>query len=292
MTNATVTVIGGLTQSAVLVDLTISEWTGRKLDKKSTDKVVSDNNASSKDAARVTKHLFVENPLLENIHRAAGAARNYLGAHTLPWMGDLKLLPMSKFIKFQEDMGELKAQFHDAVDAFLKDYNVQVSAMAFKLGDLFKREEYPDAQELRTKFRFSWNLMPLPTSGDFRVEAEQVLIQSMQEQYEALMNDRINDCMTTVTTRLKETLTHLVDRLAINDSGKPNIFRDSMLENAKELVNLLRDFNITNDPALETARKALAATIDGVEPEELRKNLDIREEVRSNVADILDRFKW
>jgi hypothetical protein len=285
-------VLGGLTASAVLVDLNISEWVGRKLDKTSTDKVVKDNHAMSKDAARVTKHLFVDNPKLAEVMKKSAKARNYVAAHTLPWMGSLKLLPMTQFLRFQEDMGALEAEFHAAVDAFLNDYDIQVAAMAFKLGNLFQRSEYPSAGQLRAKFKFSWDVMPLPTSGDFRVEAEAELRASLRDSYNEIMNKRVADSMNLMWGRLKECLEHMLDRLGVGEDGKPNIFRDSMLENAKELVNMLKDFNITHDPEMEQARRELAALIDNVEPQELRKNTAIREEVKSNVADILSKFAF
>jgi hypothetical protein len=285
-------VIGGLTASAVLVDLNVSEWVGRKLDKGNTDKVVKDNNATSKDAARVTKHLFVGNPKLEEVLKRSAKARTYVANNTLPWMGTLKLLPMSKFLQFQEDMGELQAEFHGAVDAFLKDYDIQVAAMAFKLGGLFDRNEYPPAELLRHKFNFAWHVMPLPASGDFRVETEAALRANLRDAYIEATNQRVAESMSAMWARLRECLEHMMDRLGRNKDGKPNIFRDSMLENAKELVNLLKDFNITHDPQMEKARQELCMLIDGVEPDELRKSMPIREEVKANVAAILSKFQF
>lgn len=69
-------VIGGIVSSAVLLDLNISVWAGRKKDKTNTEKVVADNHAQSKDAALVTKRLFVDNPKLDAINKQASAIRN------------------------------------------------------------------------------------------------------------------------------------------------------------------------------------------------------------------------
>jgi hypothetical protein len=284
--------VGGLVASSVLVDLNISVWVGRKIDRGNTRKVVADNHARSSSAALVTKKLFVDNPKLEEINRVANKSRTYVSSVSLPWMGDMKLLPMSRFLDFQETMRALSDEFYTAVKDFLKDYDVQVSAMAFKLGTLFERSEYPTDKELATKFSFGWNISPLPTSGDFRVDAEQDLRDSLREQYERAMNDRINVSMNTMWGRLKECLEHMVDRLGKDEGGKNKIFRDSMLENAKELVNLLADFNISKDPNMERVRMQLHHLIDNVEPEELREHPAIREDVRRNVEDILSKFKF
>lgn len=285
-------IVGGLVSSAVLVDLNISTWTGRKTAKDETKRVVKDANAKASDAAHVTKKLFVGNPLFQEITTQSNRMRGYVQTYTLPWMGDLRLLPIAKFEQFQQDMGNMQADFDAAVDKFVRDYDVQVAAMSFKLGALFDRNEYPGASEIRTKFRVSWDFSPVPTSGDFRVDAENHLRQEMQEVYERAMQSRIEASMNSMWERLHECLTHLADRLGTKEDGKNNIFRDTMLENAKELVNLLQVFNITNDQRLEQARRKLLAAVDGVEPDELRKNDAIRADVKSQVDEILDKFDF
>lgn len=283
---------GGLTASAVLIDLNISVWVGRKSDRKNQQKIIEDNGAASADAAHVTKKLFVDNPKLEEIMRKANAARGYIGDKTLPWMGDLKLLPMSSFLKVIEDLSALRDDFDAAVNDFLSDYDIAITAQAFKLGALFDRTQYPSAEELRTKFSMNWNVLPLPAAGDFRVEAENHLKKELQDAYTKAMNDRVNQSMALMWGRLKECIQHLVDRLGKGDDGKKNIFRDSMLENAKELVNLLKDFNLTNDPQMEQARRELNALIEHVEPDDLRKNDAVRDDVRKNASAILDKFSF
>jgi len=38
-----------------------------------------------------------------------------------------------------------------------------------RLGGLFRSEDYPRVEELRSKFSFETKVMPLPDAGDFRV---------------------------------------------------------------------------------------------------------------------------
>lgn len=285
-------VVGGLVASSVLVDLNVSTWTGRKTAKNETKKVVQDAGAKASDAANVTKKLFVGNPLFADITTKSNAMRNYVLNRTLPWIGDLRLLSIANFEQFQADMNSMKEEFDEAVDKFCKDYDVQVSAMAFKLGNMFDRSEYPSAANIRHKFNVKWEFSPLPTSGDFRVDAENRLKKEMQEVYERAMEERVRESMKNVWERLHECLTHLADRLGTGKNGKNNIFRDSLLGNARELVNLLEVFNITQDQQLEAARRKLLAAIDNVEPEELRKNDDIRKDVKAQVDDILSKFSF
>lgn len=284
--------VGGLVSSAVLVDLNISMWAGRKSAKDVTKKVVQENNATASDAAHVTKKLFVDNPKFAAIGKTGSKIRNYVLQHTLPWMGDMRLLPVSQYLEFTEAMDGMAKEFDAAVDDFLQGYAVAVRAMAFKLGNLFDRDEYPSPDVVRSKFRVEWTVAPVPTSGDFRVDAENALRTELAEHYQKAMDKRVADAMGVMWERLHETLTHLKDRLAYGDDGKPNIFRDSMLDNAHELLSMLRSLNITNDAKMEAARADLAAALQGVEAQELRKNEAVREDVRARVSEILDKFSF
>jgi hypothetical protein len=279
--------VGGLVASAVLIDLNISMWAGRKTARDVTDKVVAENNAKARDAAHVTKKLFVDNPKFAEIGKAGNRIRNYVNAHTLPWMGDMRLLPIAQFMEFTDAMNDMKGEFEAAVDSFLTDYSTAVRAMAFKLGNLFDRNEYPDAAHVRAKFDVQWRVCPVPTAGDFRVDAENRLKQELAEQYGRALNERIAEAMAAMWGRLHECLTHMKERLDYKDDGKPNVFRDSMLENAHELLSMLRALNVTGDPKMESARRDLAAALAGVEAQELRKNEKVREDVRARVSDIL-----
>ena len=209
-------VIGGITSSAVLIDLNISEWTGRKKDRANTRKVTHDNNAAD-NAALVTKKLFVDNPKLEAIHSQAASMRKYISNVTLPWAGTLKLLPIAQFLDVTNELSDMKIEFDKRVADFIHDYNTQVSATAFKLGAMFNRSDYPTAGEIAHKFSVSWDILPLPDSGDFRVDAENTLREELASAYEKSMKDKMAEANLLLWERLKECLDRIVDRLDVVD---------------------------------------------------------------------------
>jgi hypothetical protein len=77
----------------------------------------------------------------------------------------------------------------------------------------------------------------------------------------------------------------MVDRLSGEDK---KIFRNSLIENALELTGLLTKLNVTKDPKLEDARKALEQSLVGVTPDELRTSVGAREEVLARVTQIME----
>jgi hypothetical protein len=65
------------------------------------------------------------------------------------------------------------------------------------------------------------------------------------------------------------------------------IFRDSMLENTREICALLPRLNFTDDPDLETMRQQVEATLLK-HPEALRNDPDLRRDTAAEAKKIMD----
>jgi hypothetical protein len=77
----------------------------------------------------------------------------------------------------------------------------------------------------------------------------------------------------------------MVDRLSGDDK---KIFRNSLVDNALELTNLLTKLNVTKDPKLEQARQALEKSLVGVSADDLRDSQGARSVVLSKVNAIME----
>ena len=190
---------------AMLVEFNASVWTARKLDKSTTSEVVASKNAAAKDAARVNKHLLAGRTELDVITQAVNRARQYVYDSTAPWSDSgLRLLPNRNFMTFAAKMNEFDEEVAGLVKSFVAIYPTLITAQAMALGDMFKRDDYPTANEIMTKFSFRVNYMPVPTAGDFRVdvgnEAETYLRNKMQE----FSEKRVEAAMADVRSRLQD----------------------------------------------------------------------------------------
>ena len=281
---------------ALLVEFNASVWTARKLDKSTTDEVVANKNAAAKDAARVNKHLLAGRTELEVIQQAVGRARQYVYDNTSPWSDSgLRLLPNTSFTTFAARMNEFDEEVAALVKSFVAIYPTLITAQALALGDMFKRDDYPTANEIVTKFSFRVNYMPVPTSGDFRVDVGNQAQQELKERLEKLTQERIDYAMADVRERLGAHLKRMSDRLTtdyINGEAKSRRFHDTLVDGALELCDLTKALNVTGDMSLEDARKQLEQLLVGVTPTELRKNEAVRQDVKKNVDAILDKFNF
>lgn len=281
---------------AMLVEFNASVWTARKLDKSTTDEVVTNKNAAAKDAARVNKHLLAGRTELDVVQQMVNRARNYVYDHTLPWSDSgLRLLPTANFVAFTERMNQFEEEFAMLVSDFVNIYPTLITAQAMALGDMFKRDDYPTANEIMTKFAFRVGFLPVPTAGDFRVDIGNEAQAELKAKLEAMAEERIEGAMRDIRMRLKEHLKRMSDRLTtdyVQGEAKQRRFHDSLVDGALELCDLTKALNVVNDIDLEAARNALEKALLGVSPQELRKNEYVRQDTKKAVDDILSKFSF
>jgi hypothetical protein len=278
-----------ISNSAMLVDLNISVWTGRKMDKKVSEEVDASKGTKAR-AGNYHKKLLAGSDKLEKIQKIVSAVRTWNYSNTLPWSdGGSRLLPMKNFFEYKAMLNNFEQQYQQAVDEFLQEYPQLVSTSAFTLGSLFDRGEYPDAESLRGKFGFKYVFCPVPDAGDFRIDVEEEAKAELQQQYKSYYETKLAEAMKDAWTRLHDTLKHLSERMDYTDESKKK-FWDSTITNATELCSLLSNLNVTNDPKLEDARKKLEKALAGVKPEDIRESEAIRTNVKSKVDEILNMF--
>lgn len=278
-----------ISNSAMLVDLNISVWTGRKMDKKVSEEVDANKGTKAR-AGNYHKKLLAGSDKLEKIQKIVSAVRTWNYSNTLPWSdGGSRLLPMKNFFEYKAMLNNFEQQYQQAVDEFLQEYPQLVSTSAFTLGSLFDRGEYPDAESLRSKFGFKYVFCPVPDAGDFRIDVEEEAKAELQQQYKSYYETKLAEAMKDAWTRLHDTLKHLSERMDYTDDNKKK-FWDSTITNATELCSLLSNLNVTNDPELEDARKKLEKALVGIKPEDIRESEAIRSNVKSKVDEILNMF--
>jgi hypothetical protein len=282
----------GIASSSMLVELNVSCWTARKLDKQVSEEVDAVKNTKAR-GGNYHKNLLAGSKSLEDVNKYAAKIRLWNTQKTLPWSDKgTRLVTMAQFLDYKAELNAHEAEFNRLCQKFFAEYPTLISAAAFSLGDMFNREEYPDVNNIMGKFRFAYAFTPVPTAGDFRIDINEQAKAELIQQYEANFNERIEVAMRDVWDRLHKCLSHMSDRLADDEEGKRKGFHDTMLGNAKELVDLLHHLNITKDPKLEQARRDLSSTLLLLDTDMLKESDEIRLQTKNKVDDILSKFNW
>ena len=280
-----------LSSMAMLVELRISTWTARKRDNETTMEINTSKEADQ-DSGSVYKYLMAGSDHLKKIEKYSAKCRAWNGTQTLPWMKGIGLLPMENFFKYREQLATMEANFFALVDDFITEYPRLKNDQAFKLGKWYKADEFPDIETLPRRFKFEYNFLPVPESGDFRINCEARIKADLQEQYEKMFGDKLAEAMRDPWDRLHKVLTHMTDKLTDNEDGDRKIFRDSIIDNAVELCDLLTRLNVVKDPELEKARRMLEQAVTSTDIKDLRALSSARLELKTDVQSILNKFQW
>lgn len=271
---------------AMVLNLHVGIWTGHRFDREATRKAVEDAGADQ-DAARVNKHL-VAREYLKPINSAANAIRGHLYEKTLPWKdnGD-RLLTRALYMDFIDEHERLVGAFRDAVDKFLdQDYPTAVEQASFRMGALFKPEDYPRVSELRSKFYVGLDIDAITEAGDFRVELDADQIDTVRQSMEHAMEQRINRAMQDVWQRLFTVVERMHERLADEDA----VFRNSLITNVSDLVAVLPGLNVLEDPKLAALCREVQKKLTGIDPDDLRQDKATRFEVAGEAKKIMERM--
>ena len=214
----------------------------------------------------------------------------------MPWSDSgIRLLPTANFLTFSQRMADSEQTFFSYVEDFIRVYPSLITAQAMALGDMFKRDDYPDVSEIERKFAFRLNFMPVPRAGDFRVDVGNDAQKELQEKLAKLADERVEAAMADVRERLKTHLVRMQDRLGydeVDGDRKTRKFHDSLVTGALELCDMVKHLNIINDTTLDQARVGLMQALQGVDAKELRTNEAVRDDVRKNVDALLDKFNF
>jgi len=268
-----------IADKAMLINLSISVWTARKHDKRA-DKTVNDAfNAT--DSGRFSKVLIAEEAI-KAVQATATTARTFHYTHTLPWLDDgWRLLPAKEFPEYSAEVRRLDAAFELSVDTFKANYDALVQDAKLRLNGLFNPADYP--KSISAKFGFETNIRPVPVAGDFRVSLRSDETEAIQAAIEQRTQAALAAAHADLYRRLAEAIGHFADKMDTQNA----IFRDSIIENLRELCELLPRLDITNDPTLNKIRREVEGKLLIHAPGDLRQNEAERASAGRDAAEIL-----
>ena len=286
--------VPSIASAAMLVDLSISQWAGIRRDKAASAKVADDNGAK-RGVASVTKKLLGDCPELKAISDFVAMVRT--GTHhemTMPWSNSgLRLLPTAKFFDYQADVTAKQGKFAELVKEFLLSYEWARAEAKAALGSLFNDKEYPTTDVLARKFRFVVNYVPVPETGDWRVNMGRETVDVLSKHYADYYEEQSRKTASTLLAQTLDPLLRMSEKLADPVAGdKANsrgikTFRDSLVENVVNMIDRLETYNITNDPTLRDVRFKLQQVMDGITPDALREDDFLRRETKKKVDEVI-----
>ena len=287
-----------LASSAVLISVDINVWSATKQDRAISDEVTTAKRAD-KSAGRYVKNLLADHPKHKAIVNYRQTIYNWMKRRTYRWNNSQELLPSVDIPRFKTEYHDHEKRFHELVNEFIEAYDGIVSDMAFKQGDMFNRNDYPHKDQVRSKFGLNLYVSEVPMS-DFRCNIAQDiaddLFNTYQKQAHGIMESIAQD-QATRFVEVMQSIAHCCGNdtmpLAAGESEaktKKRKIYDTTIQKALEMCESFKQFNLTNNSALEEARASLENVLSGVNAEQLRESDAARASVKEGIDDILSKF--
>ena len=282
-----------ITARALLVNATVRVWTGEKRDRAIT-REICDLKGAEQDAVRANKSLLGE--AIKPVQIAERGVRAAVNAPTLPWLdGGTRILKGSAFIAFTESLAEPIRGFDAAVEAFIAAYPEIRQEARRRLGEAYAEGDFPSQAKLRDRFGVKLTYLPVPSSDDFRVELAAEEIATVRRNAEDALRDTVNDAVRTLLDRLREPVAHMATRLRLfrrrSDGRAQHPFRDTLVENVRQIVRLAPMLNLMDDPRIAAICADIELHLTAYDPDELRNSSRLRESVANQADDILRRMQ-
>ena len=279
-----------LSSSAILIDFSVSQWTGRKLDKRASEEVEVSNSASL-GVANVHKRIMGKCPELDAIHKFVGNLRNSHYSMTLPWSDQgLRIVTTMGLEKYTKAMTERQQQFEKLVGKFIQVYATRINEAKTTLGNLFVSNDYPSLEMMQSKFGWRLNFIPIQESGDFRVDIGNEQAEVLKEQYTKYYDTQYTNAMNDLWDRLYKPLARMSERLDYPedaDKDTKKVFTKTLVSNVTEVLDLLKAFNVNDDRDMEMAHKKLRHALNGITPEALREDDHLRLDTKRSVDEVI-----
>jgi hypothetical protein len=284
-----------INRKAMIVKLRISEWKGGKKDHTATQ--ATHTHFHAMDNSGEYRKFLISKDALKEIQQVAGRMRNYVLDNTLPWNdGGVRLLPTKHFMEFCGKIREMRSEFEMATLEFINKYPSLILRAQKDLGGLFNPNEYPTVDEIRERFSVDLKFKPVAVADDFRVEMDEEEVERIKADISENVQRDMVAANQELWKRLYEVVNYTAERLSADrvdkktGEKKPPIFRDTLVENAKEIVRILPRLNITGDQDLENMRQEVEAKLTVFTPGQLRDNPAIRAQVAKDAEAISNKM--
>ena len=282
-----------LTRDAMLVSLRISAWSGRLYDREASDHVAAQHDASTS-AGRYTKRLLPK-AALAALNATMSETRTQHYANTLVWDDKgSRLLTVANYEQYTGIMDGLRERLVRQRARFIEDFDHYVEQARLDLGKLFRMEEYPSKEDLRDRFSIRYRITPVPDAEHFIARLASDDTDRVKRDIESHIEAQLHEAVGDLYRRLAEAVERVSERLGEDGDGKPLVFRDTMISNIRDLVDVVPRLNIFSDQRLASLCQQVKDRIAGVEPDSLRPSRTFdpvaRDRVKRDADALLEQF--
>ena len=278
-----------IASSALIVNLSRSVPDLVKNDPEAAKALARIKNA---DVGAVTaRKSLIDSPALKDLQRLSREIYQWHIKNTVPW-GDLgqRLVANAALIDYKNTMNKFEIQFEALANKVVFEYPACCGRAQNRLGDLFDPALFPSVEELRRKMSLRVTYEPIADPSNFIVQIGDQAAEEMKRQYNEVLSNRMEGISNYIYEKLREPLTNLVKRIDYEADDAPTGFRNTIVDNVMQIVELMGTCNFNNDPKIDRLKRELRNALKGVTPDALREDSGLRRHTKQEVQKIIDQL--
>lgn len=201
---------------------------------------------------------------------------------TLPYPEPgIRLLSRNRIENFDELLRDLSQELSDSVSNLDRHFSELKRAAQNRLGRLFNSADYPAS--LEGLFEVSWDY-PSIEPPDYLRQLSPELYEEECRRVSARFEEAVQLAESAFIEELSKMISHLTERLAGAEDGKPKIFRDSAIENLREFFERFRELNVRSNDQLDTLVNQCQRIVGGTLPQTLREDPAMRSRIAGQLS--------
>ena len=208
---------------------------------------------------------------------------------TLPYPdAGIRLIRQDDVEMFDKRLAHFRQELAESVSHLDEHFDELKATARRQLGQLYNSADYPAS--LVGLFDVSWDF-PSIEPPDYLRQLSPELYEQEARRAAARFEEALQLAEQAFLEQLTGLVSHLTERLAGHEDGKPKIFRDSAVENLGEFFERFRHLNVRSSQQLDDLVSQAQRIVQGVQPQALRENSALRQQVAtqlSGVQSVLD----
>lgn len=227
---------------------------------------------------------ILESDELKAVNRHHGDVKRYLRSRCLPspFRSGVFLLRLALISDVMAQLDTYRTENDILVKRFLTFYETvhaqradEASPFREKLGTLYNADDYPAPSKVAQAFRFDVQLWELSTPGSLRT-----IDRALYEREAAKMQNVWEEARQTITQVLlqefRDMTARMAERLTPSPDGTQRVFRDSLIGNLQEWLDIFDKRALTDDQELVSFVRKARAMVSGINPEVIRDSDGLR----------------
>lgn len=269
-----------LRAEAVGVKLERSQFgASRKVSSEQKERIAGLFGADSSQLSAGKKLLNKRNEAYKLVTSLLGQARELWLNSSLPYPEDgVRLIRRDRVERFSEQMEDIRSQLLTAAQALQEVYVSELIPEAReRLGDLYNSADYP--ANIASEFDIGVSF-PNVDPPEYLRQISPQLYEQERQRIQARFEESIALAEQNFAAELSKVVEQIIERMTPAADGSQKVFKESSIENVKELLGRFKSLDIGSNQALTDLMGQAELAMQGVDVKNLRKDVHARQSIK------------